>query len=1676
MSIIKNIIKTVFTSEGAAAVAAETAGVTKAQTRLGQGTASAGRQFAAQSQGLGGLVAAYAGAAATIFALEAAYTALSQAAQAETIVKGTSALALEIGQSGPRIIASLQQISQGQLTVAETAQNANIALAAGFNTQQIERLTSVALGASRALGRDFTDSLQRVIRGSAKLEPELLDELGIFTRIDPAVRAYAQALNVSENNLTQFERRQAFVNAVIAEGERKFSAIDTTSASAQKSLEQLRVQVSNLGTEFLQFVGGVLGPFVNFFKNDAGNTLLLFGGILALVFGKGISIIGDFAKSGLTNMSNFATGLAAQAEKMKGTFGEITTASDDFNRSVKERGGLVAGYTTDAAGKKTLGSGSFAQTAPDDQGKNRQILSKSQISAAALARQNFLAGGAPLGAMRTADEKALKAALKALTIARKADSLAARDATLILASYAAATKNATLATRGFSAAAGVARGAVTALSVGMNILNASLGIIFTVITVAQLVGTLFDVDILSEITGYFSKINQQTADLRTGFLGLAEAAGGAGLTASLKLAGADEKYLEGVSDRLVKINAQYAFRAKIAQKTLSTGGPKTRSGEEIEGGISQEFRALNLGIQAQRNTVSPESYGIIRENLLKTLLLNEEIAIIEGQITAERLAAKPDYEFINAKTRERLELETIVATNENYASGLEGVAGALERASGIPAGDIVRVLTDPKSADSIKILSDTLRTASGVTASAVKQITFLGEELEGIDGQINFEKLTEEEKLFVINTVLLNKTLSDGEAAFEAGATSSEKLAAQVSGASATLKELQTSGKGTAAEIAKVSNRLQELSKNLRELQTAEKVLDGIQKAFSGALGKVDTAAFTGLISVTGKLAKNAEQLKGNQQEYLRSVIDTGKRLEENLRRGSGGASDSGQASTNQATELKLIEAGVTAQKAQVGLLLENYDTTLQILEAETKKKAALEQENKLLSAQNALAISIAQARNVDTVSKNSIARADKGLELSNVQLSNTRTSNDLELQRLNNTNQILDTEAQIGLIKGSYNAAAAKASLQAVINQGILLRGERELLELQRTPGATSGDVIAKRRELIELERKVLTDNYNNQKAAINAQGSNAKAALEAQKDSVARQTAAIDKEIEFKIGAFVEQQRLFDQESANIERKIQADIDKSVRELDILRQTRDLEIQKIEAAKAIANQDNSALVAQLEGYKTFAESTAAFSNGISLFATVIAELLGVAGNPVAKAVIEKTAKDLPATIITDITATLAAAKESKGLQDDIFNKQIGQLRIIADLDIINKQAEIAGLQANLVDTAKLRAAQKEGAYTAQIAAIEQLRNAKKLLDLEIKRAEAQAGSEGGGRLYELLELQANFENSLFQLSGKTSDLNYELDIMKNTMNAVKETIRSSVTQALVDLNASFFDTTNDIRTFGEKIQDAFYNIFKSIQETFFQKAIAEPIANFVTDTVSGLFGGGKEQKGADNAKVIDGALLTTTAQSAGENPILAVAKEGNGFFARTLDSIKNTFSGIFGQGGFVSNLIGGVFGQEGIFAGALKGLGGIGTSIFSSLGNIIVNILSSIGSGGGGIIGSIASGIGSLFASGGTVHHMAQGGGVNSLRDRVPAMLEPGEFVLRKQAASAIGTPALQAMNAGGAVGGNVVVNIKNEGTPQDATASKPRFDGEKFVIDIITRDLSNNGPIRRSMRAGS
>jgi hypothetical protein len=116
---------------------------------------------------------------------------------------------------------------------------------------------------------------------------------------------------------------------------------------------------------------------------------------------------------------------------------------------------------------------------------------------------------------------------------------------------------------------------------------------------------------------------------------------------------------------------------------------------------------------------------------------------------------------------------------------------------------------------------------------------------------------------------------------------------------------------------------------------------------------------------------------------------------------------------------------------------------------------------------------------------------------------------------------------------------------------------------------------------------------------------------------------------------------------------------------------------------------------------------------------------------------------------------------------------------------------------------------------------------------------------------------------------------------------------------------------------------------------------------------------------------------------------------------------------------------------------------------------------------------IGGAGGGYGGIRASGGMIRAMAGGGAVMS-RDRVPALLEPGEFVIRRPAAKAIGGAALGAMNATGKAP-SISVNVNNQGAPKTVAVAPPKMNGDKVILDIITRDLRNNGSIKKSLRRG-
>jgi hypothetical protein len=212
-----------------------------------------------------------------------------------------------------------------------------------------------------------------------------------------------------------------------------------------------------------------------------------------------------------------------------------------------------------------------------------------------------------------------------------------------------------------------------------------------------------------------------------------------------------------------------------------------------------------------------------------------------------------------------------------------------------------------------------------------------------------------------------------------------------------------------------------------------------------------------------------------------------------------------------------------------------------------------------------------------------------------------------------------------------------------------------------------------------------------------------------------------------------------------------------------------------------------------------------------------------------------------------------------------------------------------------------------------------------------------------------------------------------------------------------------------------------------------------------------------------------LEGARALTNTQRAQLSAFGGYANIGGGYTIPTNPLTgKNTFSGTIKSastvgGDFVSGLAAG-------FSAATPGGGG-------GYGGVAGGSMGGVSASGSGAFDAMDRDDFAGFAeeaSGGLVRKMAGGGAVQS-RDRVPALLEPGEFVMRRPAAKAIGGAALNQMNATGKnlTPPNIQVNLNNQGAPKNVQAAAPRIQGDKIIIDMITRDLRNNGPIKKSLR---
>lgn len=281
-----------------------------------QASSNASKNFSKMQQGMGGLVGAYASLAASLFAVSAAFNFLKSAGELKSLQAGQVAYASATGVALKTLTNDIIEATNSQIAFKDAAQAAAIGTAAGLTTNQMQRLGKAAADASQVLGRDVTDSFNRLVRGVTKAEPELLDELGIILRLEDATNDYGLSLGKAGKDLNTFERQQAVANFVLTESEKKYSKILDIVGRSPNQYAQLGKAFDDIIMSVKGVVDMVAGPLAKVLQDTpalaiASLGVLLSGPLRALGFSfKGIA---DAAQDAAAKQRDFYKGVRADA-------------------------------------------------------------------------------------------------------------------------------------------------------------------------------------------------------------------------------------------------------------------------------------------------------------------------------------------------------------------------------------------------------------------------------------------------------------------------------------------------------------------------------------------------------------------------------------------------------------------------------------------------------------------------------------------------------------------------------------------------------------------------------------------------------------------------------------------------------------------------------------------------------------------------------------------------------------------------------------------------------------------------------------------------------------------------------------------------------------------------------------------------------------------------------------------------------------------------------------------------------------------------------------------------------------------------------------------------------------------------------------------------------------------
>ena len=228
--------------KGAKKTKQQISGVQKTMNSLGKKALAVGGSFFA-AQGI-------------VSGLNAVITA---SAKMEGVERGFNNLAKSAGFTSSTF-EKLKKATDGTMNSMELMTQANNAMLLGIadSEDQLANMFDVAQRLAQALGKDAAFGVESLTTGLGRQSKLMLDNLGIMVKTEEAYEQYANDLGITVEQLTDQQRKQAFVNAAMNEAISLVSALGEEQLTTADAINQMKTAIGDAAVA----IGDLLSPVV----------------------------------------------------------------------------------------------------------------------------------------------------------------------------------------------------------------------------------------------------------------------------------------------------------------------------------------------------------------------------------------------------------------------------------------------------------------------------------------------------------------------------------------------------------------------------------------------------------------------------------------------------------------------------------------------------------------------------------------------------------------------------------------------------------------------------------------------------------------------------------------------------------------------------------------------------------------------------------------------------------------------------------------------------------------------------------------------------------------------------------------------------------------------------------------------------------------------------------------------------------------------------------------------------------------------------------------------------------------------------------------------------------------------------------------------------------------------